>query len=382
MLTSFTVEGYRKISSLKLDNISRVNLFIGNNNTGKTTLLESIYNWTLGCRLSPLLFGSLQRFKNFNMYSSPYFFADCIYSSFNDRDSQPLSFSFRGEEDLNKKITFTHKVILSDLYENNSIIYRKKNEKNGSSIPSFIQYPSNNSNNFGNNGYLFSASPLIAQWNIQSEKEEVNVDVCFGQVLDKISKNHCVSYFVSMQTHSDLTSNMNFMSQIKFLNLMSKLREEVKEAFPEVLDLDYIPCPDGGIGPLYVELKNKKEKMPIYTMGEGFQKYVFILMLMVVAENGIVCLDEVDSGLHYSCQDMFCRTLLELSSKYNVQVFMATHNLEFLDSLLTSAKNINTSELDSIRVITLKESEGKLYSVSRMGIDAYSFREKYDRELR
>lgn len=405
MLTSFTVEGYRKFSSLKIDNISRINLFLGNNNTGKTTLLESIYNWTLGCRLSPLVFGSLQRFKNFNMYSSPYFFADCIYSSFNDHDSQPLSFSFSGEEiikrreeilkieeDIKKKTTFTHKVILSDLYENNSTLYRKKNEQNGTSIPSFIQHPANNSNNFGNNGYLFSAPPLIAQWNIQSEKDEVNVDVCFGQVFDKISKPHCVSYFVSMQTHSDLTANMNFMSQIKFLNLMPKLREEVKEAFPEVLDLDYIPCPDGGLGPLYVELKNKKEKMPIYTMGEGFQKYVFILMLMVVSENGIVCLDEVDSGLHYSCQDMFCSTLLELSKKYNVQVFMATHNLEFLDTLLNSAYKIEHSKLesaeeeksvlDSIRVITLKECEGNLYSISRSGNEAHKFRETYDRELR
>lgn len=84
-------------------------------------------------------FWVIAKIQNFNMYSSPYFFADCIYSSFNDHDSQPLSFSFSGEEiikrreeilkieeDIKKKTTFTHKVIFSDLYENNSTLYRKK----------------------------------------------------------------------------------------------------------------------------------------------------------------------------------------------------------------------------------------------------------------
>ncbi|WP_462136871.1 AAA family ATPase, partial [Candidatus Mycalebacterium sp.] len=40
---SIKIENFRGIESLKIDNLERINLFVGKNNCGKTTILESIY---------------------------------------------------------------------------------------------------------------------------------------------------------------------------------------------------------------------------------------------------------------------------------------------------------------------------------------------------
>lgn len=40
---SIAVKHFRGIKSLKIDELARVNLFVGKNNCGKTSLLESVF---------------------------------------------------------------------------------------------------------------------------------------------------------------------------------------------------------------------------------------------------------------------------------------------------------------------------------------------------
>ncbi len=42
MLESFTIENYRSFNNFKLSQLGRVNLFVGENNSGKTSILEAI----------------------------------------------------------------------------------------------------------------------------------------------------------------------------------------------------------------------------------------------------------------------------------------------------------------------------------------------------
>ena len=43
MLRDLTVQNYRCFKYFHIDGLERVNLFVGNNNSGKTSLLEAIY---------------------------------------------------------------------------------------------------------------------------------------------------------------------------------------------------------------------------------------------------------------------------------------------------------------------------------------------------
>lgn len=43
MITDITIKNYRAFANFELDNIARINLIVGANNAGKTSLLEAIY---------------------------------------------------------------------------------------------------------------------------------------------------------------------------------------------------------------------------------------------------------------------------------------------------------------------------------------------------
>ena len=46
MYSSFRVQNFRGFKDLRLDDLARVNLIAGKNNTGKTALLEAILTYT------------------------------------------------------------------------------------------------------------------------------------------------------------------------------------------------------------------------------------------------------------------------------------------------------------------------------------------------
>lgn len=43
MLRDFTIQNYRCFKDFHIDGLARVNLFVGMNNIGKTSLLEAVY---------------------------------------------------------------------------------------------------------------------------------------------------------------------------------------------------------------------------------------------------------------------------------------------------------------------------------------------------
>ena len=58
------IENFRGISSLKIEDMGRVNLLVGQNNSGKTSVLEALFLLT-GISVPQLTF-SINRFRGFN----------------------------------------------------------------------------------------------------------------------------------------------------------------------------------------------------------------------------------------------------------------------------------------------------------------------------
>ena len=43
MFTKLEIENYKSMKKVKLDNLEQINIFVGKNEVGKTTILEAIY---------------------------------------------------------------------------------------------------------------------------------------------------------------------------------------------------------------------------------------------------------------------------------------------------------------------------------------------------
>ena len=128
-----------------------------------------------------------------------------------------------------------------------------------------------------------------------------------------------------------------------------------------------------------------KRYLPLYAYGDGLQKWFYLLGLMCVSKNGIMCIDEIDNGFHPQSQELLCSSVINYALKNNVQLFMTSHNLEFLDYFVKAVsknKSIIDNNADDIRIITLKKIDDEI-KVRNLSIkDAMDARFFYNMDLR
>ena len=64
MINTLSVENFRGIRRTEISNLSRINLFFGKNNCGKSSLLEAIF--VLSNRLNPTLALKINELRHYN----------------------------------------------------------------------------------------------------------------------------------------------------------------------------------------------------------------------------------------------------------------------------------------------------------------------------
>ena len=68
--------------------------------------------------------------------------------------------------------------------------------------------------------------------------------------------------------------------------------------------------------------------LPLALMGEGLVRIVRLAMAIVSCKNGVVLVDEIENGIHYSALPKLWKVVAELAHRNNVQVFASTHSYE------------------------------------------------------
>jgi predicted ATPase len=75
-----------------------------------------------------------------------------------------------------------------------------------------------------------------------------------------------------------------------------------------------------------VRVKGQATPVPLRTMGDGMNRLLGIVLALAVARDGILLIDEIENGLHYSVQADVWRAILRAAESLNVQVFATTHS--------------------------------------------------------
>ena len=115
------------------------------------------------------------------------------------------------------------------------------------------------------------------------------------------------------------------------------------------------------------------------------RRWYNILGGMIVYQNAIHCIEEIDSTFHPNAQEDLAKNLVNYAQKYNNQLFMTSHSLEFVDEFLEVLYGPDSEmEDDCVRIITLRnnEKDNRVRKRVLTGKEAYEAREKYKLELR
>lgn len=70
--------------------------------------------------------------------------------------------------------------------------------------------------------------------------------------------------------------------------------------------------------------------------GEGLQRMFLLSLLFASAQHGVVLIDEFENALHYRLIEPFSRFVHQLALKFNVQVFITSHSKECIDAFITA----------------------------------------------
>jgi energy-coupling factor transporter ATP-binding protein EcfA2 len=91
-------------------------------------------------------------------------------------------------------------------------------------------------------------------------------------------------------------------------------------------------------GGIFVKLKGQRERVPIGSLGEGMWRLLALALALVKARGSVLLVDEIDIGLHYSAQTDMWRMVKQAAEELDVQVFATTHSRDCIYALAQLAR--------------------------------------------
>lgn len=113
------------------------------------------------------------------------------------------------------------------------------------------------------------------------------------------------------------------------------LLEILREIEPRLKSLVVLTNPDdraSASAVLEVDL-GLARTLPLDSMGDGFSSVIAIVSAIGTAENGICLIDEVENGIHYSLLPQMWRSAATAAQKYNTQIWATTHSYDCITAI-------------------------------------------------
>lgn len=326
--TKLTIKGLRGVRDLEIEDFRRVNLFVGANNCGKTTILESLF--LLAGPTNPKLPLKINNFRNF--YTTD---ENSWGVFFNELDTSS-NIKLSGELDKPKEVR-------------NLLI-----KPNMTTINSTDGYT----------GSMPVVSGLILEYsfvkgiNKKSEKFIADVTVKDGDAEFKIPKDHkeeLRGVFINAKTlFQDLGTRFNNIQIKKQTDRIVKILRKIE---PSLIDLSL-----GTDGIVYCDV-GLDRLVPINVMGDGMFRLLSIISAISDTQDGIVLIDEIENGFYYSSQELLWNAIFESAKEFNVQIFATTHSIECVKAFSSSYTQTGKNN-DDVRLYRIERKDGDFRVVS------------------
>jgi ABC-type cobalamin/Fe3+-siderophores transport system ATPase subunit len=95
---------------------------------------------------------------------------------------------------------------------------------------------------------------------------------------------------------------------------------------------------------IIVKVADMDEPLPLRSLGNGMLRALGIALALVNARGGILLIDELENGLHYSVQADIWRLIFKLAQRLNIQVFATTHSWDCIEGFQKAAQEMKKEE--------------------------------------
>jgi len=314
---SLSVQHFRGFSSLRLDGLGRINLVTGYNNVGKTALLEALFLSSGQLSINSVL--TLNQLRGIAVFGpvtiasqqAPWRY---LFHNFDASAPVRLWVSTYGDEHIQVSLRAISDV--SEVADERWSVLRQILAP-GSNVP--YQQPLSVETLRPNILEMYASTP---------SGEAVNYTVLDQSGFRSTAFPNASFRSAIFRTPGEQFNPQEFAQEFGTIDLRDQLTSFVKGLQliePRLMDVRMIVTPAGpflhgdiGIG----------EPVPIRLMGEGTNKLASLLVDAAAVGPGLLLIDELENGFHYSVLERLWGALDEATRVSGAQIIATTHSLE------------------------------------------------------
>jgi len=354
MISTLTIEGFRCFERLEMGGLGRVNLIVGKNNSGKTSVLEALY--LLQERGEQRAIVEILRRRGELLPSDPpsraQFDLDNLFVGRRAQDGSELSVRAEGAGGGRIGITLSISLMSQDQpgfshgVPNVGPVLMVRGPSKNSKIP------------LGDRGSITEPSNGLTSSDSEIEGGAffLGPESCWGRQL------------IELWDEVALTDAESLV--IQFLQAIDPSIERVA---PQVGTRDHYRATRGGF---VVRHRGNDRRTGIGSEGDGVWRMLALAIFLAQAKGGTLLVDEIDSGLHYEAMTEMWKLVFQAAKDADVQVFATTHSVDCINSFaeltrLTDDNNrISLQRVEAGNPKAVSYTEGQIRVVAEDPVEA------------
>lgn len=361
MISSIKIKGYRTFKDFSMNDLGRVNLLVGKNNCGKTSILEAMALLWSGNDLTS------------------------VWQILNRRGEQPV-LEFVAGRPIQQEVEIAHFFSGHQAPIGSAFQISTTNQKPGRSIkfqiteakaeenPALFNFLSAQDPTGAGATLKITGTPNIAVPPIPLTRRGSLRNDVYAQALQmsRVTKSQA-------EPLQYITTESLQVPQLQQLwnDIITTPEEELV-----VRALQFIDSQIERIGPItspywlgsqrggFVVRRKGEERAPIGSFGDGIWRLFALAVALSRSKGGILLVDEIDTGLHYTVMRQMWSFVIDVCREFNIQVFATTHSYDCIHSLAFICSDEETAKEITVQHIESGSSESIQYTDSEIKLAA------------
>lgn len=361
-LTYFKIENFKKFDSLEVNDIGQFNLIVGDNNVGKTCLLEALLfdedgqqllnNFYLALTKRGLRFEIEEITRKVNgisttetIYPKENYFKEYIFGKFKN------NVKIFNKQNQFTEISIIDNFELADFLTRNKYLPDYNNIKLEENKVGIKSEKENIKDSYSVKGHNFSLTEY-AKYGILINQNRKKI---FFSIYD-YNENILNFPLISFNDTPLEDETIKIYETLKTKQEKEILLNALKVVNDKIVGIDFRGNFNDLKSVFLISYDDKDDYFPLNTMGDGFKRIFYIVLKMLSLKGKRILIDEIEIGIHYSKMKDFWVNIMKVCKELDVQLFATTHSQECIEAYSEASKELNEKD---IRLIRLQENKDK-----------------------
>lgn len=366
-LTSLQISNFKTFRDLRIETLGLVNLITGKNSVGKTSMLEAL--WLLCRNGSPESIGYILVARDEYYLPVSKTIGESRQNNSNPRNwlSQlnTIKNIFHGREEISDA---TLEIGIGSMSSN---LPDRSPKEPRISLKIELFHAEVSENGDGTQNIRYIEIPPIQHRQTDMEFSpyvliQINTAVQLRYKLETINQEYPIYILKGLPNIPSLFVGAHGLGtqaigelwdQIQLTPLQDMVETALRIVYKNTqrvsLRADY-----EGVGRIPIlKMNGTDEPVTLRSLGDGMSRLFGLVLSLVNSKDGILLIDEIENGFHFSIQNEIWQLIFELANKLNVQVFATTHSWDCVEAFQKAA---NAEASHNGMLIRLQEKNGEI----------------------